>query len=780
MIVDFEQDPDAPFGSGNFRDEKGKIMYVHDPDTARDFVKTLRGGGGGDQRMAKNTPIAPDGPPVTPGQAAASAATQIQSDVAGLERSVAAHDAAPAAAAPAQQTAQAAVADLDGIKAKAASAPADVASLEKNVTAAGGFDTKLSPDEEAQYQAWKQKYAPNDSGADYDLRGAYKAGLTPDATGHWPDTYKKPNHPTFSDESVYAAANPAKAGHWQAGQYVPPGAPAAPGAPATPGAPAAPGGALTPAQQAAQAAVADLDGIRAKADPRTVAPTPATLPQRPTLGLPAQSVSDSEGVTEAQGRPIDNVLADDAEIKSAQDRGDEIALAAAREADRKVAESYGRQQTGLTTEYEMTLGRINEAKQRQFAAEAEEKRLKETLAENERKLDPDRHMREMSGGKKLGMIILAALNGGFGAIIGDKENDVLNMVNAEIERDIDKQKREIDTGRVSISNDIAKFQKQGFDAKQAEELARDKADGALLKFLDLEAKRVGAVGENERAVRMAFAPKLEERAVRRAALLSTAETKTQRAIEARTVHAVPQVVPGAVVTPQDKLAQETLEDRRIQRENAAAVGDVVGHDVSIDEAKEIRNDSQDLGKRLSTGASARKYVDQLRRDLGLRKDPKTGKWSGDADPGNRPFGYSGTNRSTLIDTGYATLKRADIMGMVREPSAVLQNEFAKITERPFFDDQIAQQLDAYERVVTMAEEEARKGFSDEAQMYYDRKRTPVTRDKGRSGGGAPAPARNRPAAAAPSAPAPEAPSAPAPAPAPAEKKTKAPGGLRLE
>src|SRR5258706_5940169 len=85
------------------------------------------------------------------------------------------------------------------------------------------FDTALAPEEETRFSSWKQRYAPNDSGADYDLRGAYKAGLTPDAkTGHWPDTFKKPNHPTFSNESQYAKDAPEKAGSWNGDTYVPP------------------------------------------------------------------------------------------------------------------------------------------------------------------------------------------------------------------------------------------------------------------------------------------------------------------------------------------------------------------------------------------------------------------------------------------------------------------------------------------------------------------------------------------------------------------------------
>lgn len=82
------------------------------------------------------------------------------------------------------------------------------------------FNTQLGPKNEAAFLKWKEKYAPNDSGDDYDLRGAFKAGLKPDPkTGHWPDTFKKPNHPTFSDQSNYAAHG--KPGRWEGDTFIP-------------------------------------------------------------------------------------------------------------------------------------------------------------------------------------------------------------------------------------------------------------------------------------------------------------------------------------------------------------------------------------------------------------------------------------------------------------------------------------------------------------------------------------------------------------------------------
>lgn len=89
--------------------------------------------------------------------------------------------------------------------------PTKVTPYPYNVTT---FDTILLPAEEQAFLLWKNEYAPNDSGQDYDLRGAFKAGLKPDATGHWPDDWKKPSHPTFSTDSVYASIQPDMAGSW--------------------------------------------------------------------------------------------------------------------------------------------------------------------------------------------------------------------------------------------------------------------------------------------------------------------------------------------------------------------------------------------------------------------------------------------------------------------------------------------------------------------------------------------------------------------------------------
>lgn len=90
------------------------------------------------------------------------------------------------------------------------------------------FNTPLAPDDEVRFQDWlrkNSKKAGRDLSmdlADYDLRGQYKAtGGAMIEPGHGTDTWKKPNHPTFSDESIYHGKDGLTGGHWGDGTFTP-------------------------------------------------------------------------------------------------------------------------------------------------------------------------------------------------------------------------------------------------------------------------------------------------------------------------------------------------------------------------------------------------------------------------------------------------------------------------------------------------------------------------------------------------------------------------------
>lgn len=89
-----------------------------------------------------------------------------------------------------------------------------------------GNGTKLTKEQESKYTAWKKGLPTNlQYEGDYDLRGFWKDNPTwnpNDPNSHMTDKYKLPNHPTFSDESMYF--NPQtrnQAGHWNDNMYVP-------------------------------------------------------------------------------------------------------------------------------------------------------------------------------------------------------------------------------------------------------------------------------------------------------------------------------------------------------------------------------------------------------------------------------------------------------------------------------------------------------------------------------------------------------------------------------
>lgn len=84
-------------------------------------------------------------------------------------------------------------------------------------TAKRKYTTTLTVNEEKQFQDWYSKVAkhkklnpnPDADGQDYDYRGYWKnedrddiLGSNPNA--HFPDKYKQPTHPTFSNESIYS------------------------------------------------------------------------------------------------------------------------------------------------------------------------------------------------------------------------------------------------------------------------------------------------------------------------------------------------------------------------------------------------------------------------------------------------------------------------------------------------------------------------------------------------------------------------------------------------
>ena len=65
------------------------------------------------------------------------------------------------------------------------------------------YDTPLTPEQMLVYNQFLKESKRGMDEIDYDLRGFFRDGNSFDAAGHGADWYKKPNHPTFSNESQY-------------------------------------------------------------------------------------------------------------------------------------------------------------------------------------------------------------------------------------------------------------------------------------------------------------------------------------------------------------------------------------------------------------------------------------------------------------------------------------------------------------------------------------------------------------------------------------------------
>lgn len=84
-------------------------------------------------------------------------------------------------------------------------------------------NTPLGPEREAGFRNWVKRNGITDadqSDSHYDYRGAYQAGISRSANGHWPDTYKQHGHPTFSEESQYSEGA-GDGGTWNGDTFVP-------------------------------------------------------------------------------------------------------------------------------------------------------------------------------------------------------------------------------------------------------------------------------------------------------------------------------------------------------------------------------------------------------------------------------------------------------------------------------------------------------------------------------------------------------------------------------
>ena len=84
------------------------------------------------------------------------------------------------------------------------------------------YNTAIPPDRQEEYRKWRSSLPANlNNQQDYDIQGAFLSGTGADPRSHMTDQFKKPNHPTFSNESQYDGLSGYVGGKWTDAGYKP-------------------------------------------------------------------------------------------------------------------------------------------------------------------------------------------------------------------------------------------------------------------------------------------------------------------------------------------------------------------------------------------------------------------------------------------------------------------------------------------------------------------------------------------------------------------------------
>lgn len=566
-IVDFQQDVSQPFGTGNFRDDQGRTMYLTDPDTAQQFVKTM------------------------PGQS--SLASQV-----GAESTAIANTAVPSAA---------------------------QALVDKHLSAL-----------------------------------ASNAG----ATG-----------------SAAIGASPAQA----------------------------------------------------LVDKHNAAVTPA-LPAPRADGLVKTGTSYSRQTQ--QGRNVANVNAQIGAEETAGAAGDKAIQDSANAADNRAMGVINERQQGVQAGAGRDVVQGFEAKRIQQEAQAQVGQLREELKQNDEAYDPDRLMKNMSTGKSVLMVVLAAISGAFGAVLGNKDNAFMSVIDRKVAQDIDKQKAEIASGRIRIGNQISELMQKGYDAKTAEKLATDRLNAGVDKMIELQAQRQGLQGAQLDAAKGLIAQRQEARAARRGDLL--AQTESRVAESSGTTYERPK---PTALSVEDIYKQGQIHQQQLEELDANEIAKVIGkpdadgkvRPVSVKRAAKAVEDAQKLATELPRGEVAQQQLrnvlvaagvpaDAYNSDTGTidwTKAPSDLKGVGalDSRPGLKNLITEGPIAGAISTVADASGAGYTDNQKVKDSAATLRESVTYFTTGAVADKQI--QVPVFQRQAgedTQNEESFKKNISELAQQ----------------------------------------------------------------
>lgn len=300
----------------------------------------------------------------------------------------------------------------------------------------------------------------------------------------------------------------------------------------------------------------------------------------------------------------------------------------------------GEQRAQIGEQQAMTAATAAYGQQQQSQAEAEQARQRAEIArlnqvaiaaQDDPAIDPDRFVRSMSTGQSIGTVILAGIEGAFRGMTGQPgQSGVLNILERRIDQDIAAQKEQIASGRIRRGNMIQYFREQGMNEEAAEKAAKAMAYAQAEKLTQAEIARIGAGGARAEASAMAEQIKAAREQANDELMLTLGTPRSSTT----TVRAAPSGAGDGTESFAKKLqARKAFEESGATPEQLAAFDAAAGLPTPGGPSATQRGIAKDaeLSEAQGKSQAAADAIDALGTAAGLKRDPKTGKWSGGSD-----------------------------------------------------------------------------------------------------------------------------------------------------
>jgi hypothetical protein len=401
-----------------------------------------------------------------------------------------------------------------------------------------------------------------------------------------------------------------------------------------------------------------------------------------------------------QGRDAGNVQKQ-IDAETAAGTANDLALLGAAEAtDKRNVGVVEERQRGVQSTAGRDVAQGFEAKRVQQEVQTQVAQLREELKQNDESFDPERLMKNMSTGKAVLMTVLAAISGAFGAVLGNKDNAFMSVIDRKVQQDLEKQKAEIASGRVRIGNHIAELMQRGYDAKTAEKLAADRLNSGVDRMIELQAQKQGLQGAQLEAAKQLVAQRAEARAARVGDLL--AQTENRVVESSQTSYERPK--PAGAVTLEDLKKQLEIQQLQLENLDAQEVAAAIGPDengkprrLSVKRAKEVVDNAGVVSRNIGRAEVAHQQFQNVLNAAGVPPaayNPETGviDWSQVPDlrgigPIDSVSGKGGVGMPLTADSDPARVLNA--ARELRESITYMTTGAVadKVTQVPTFDSQ---------------------------------------------------------------------------------------------